>query len=104
MKEIRIKPKKGRGDKCNMAFVISASGRKNISILKEMKVFVPYIRETITQHNLSHLICVLNNEKGELINDAFCWAASKEGHDFWEEKDELLRKKYYEYDENLPWS
>ena len=89
--------------KINFSSYLTSQGKKNVRLLKDLNVFIPYFKAALEQKELSNIVSILNYEKDEVINYAFSWATSKEGHDFWEKKDELLRKKYYEYDENLPW-
>lgn len=76
----------------NTKLKLTIVGRKNFHRLKTLKILTPFLNAAFEQRKKVQVIANLNTEDYELINYAFHWASSKEGHDFWEKKDHKLRR------------
>lgn len=73
-------------------------GKENIRRLKELKVLIPFLNAAFAQRQREDVIENICVETYELINCSFSWANTKEGHEFWEKKDNELRRKICEED------
>lgn len=67
-------------------------GKKSISLLKQLRIYTPYMAAIKRQKNERRIINILNHSNIELINAGFLWSATKEGGYFWSKKDDEIRK------------
>ena len=70
-------------------------GKKSISLLKQLRIYTPYMAAIKKQKNERRIINILNHSNIELINDGFLWGTTREGGYFWSKKDGEIRKLYF---------
>lgn len=74
---------------------LTKNGKKSISLLKQLRIYTPYMAAIKKQKNERRIINILNHSNIELINASFTWSATKEGGYFWYRKDDEIRKLYF---------
>lgn len=77
---------------------LTKSGKKSISLLKQLRIYTPYMAAIKKQRNERRIINILNHSNVELINTGFLWSETKEGGDFWFKKDDEIKKLYFKND------
>lgn len=77
---------------------LTKNGKKSISLLKQLRIYTPYMAAIKKQKNERRIINILNHSNIELINTGFLWSATKEGGYFWTKKDDEIRKLYLKND------
>lgn len=77
---------------------LTKSGKKSISLLKQLRIYTPYMAAIKKQKNERRIINILNHSNVELINTGFLWSETKEGGYFWFKKDDEIKKLYLKND------
>lgn len=77
---------------------LTKSGKKSISLLKQLRIYTPYMAAIKKQKNERRIINILNHSYVDLISTGFLWSATKEGGYFWAKKDDEIRKLYLKND------